>query len=204
MPDYYERYQVRVKPRAWQNVANWLTSTGTEQLENTGGKLYGVWSGQIGLASNEGVVMTVWPDAERAVSLVLDNAPDIVDVQRERLVSTVRPQTTEPPAEPWIYAHRWFHIQERDWPEFLELSKTAWNHFEVENEIQVVGFWLSLDVESPAAKVWLMTRYASLAVWEGSRTDKATNDEQKEAARRFIRRHELTESTSVVTTRLHR
>jgi hypothetical protein len=46
----------------------------------------------------------------------------------------------------------------------------------------------------------LLTRYGSLAVWERSRS--ARSDREREAWRRFLRRHELTRSTIVATTLL--
>ena len=121
---------------------------------------------------------------------------DVVESKVERLIATVRPTEPTPPTKPGVYAHRRFEIQERDWPEFLDLSESAWPSFESDFGVEVVGFWRSLDVEPPRARVFLLTYYPDLSTWERSRRP------TKDARERFVRRHELTEHTVVVTTEL--
>ena len=79
-----------------------------------------------------------------------------------------------------------------DWAEFADLSERAWPGFESSYDAHICGFFRSLDVRPPDARVLLLTRYASLAVWEASRTADTGRSE-------FQRRHKLTRSTIVCT-----
>jgi hypothetical protein len=101
-----------------------------------------------------------------------------------------------PPSKRGVYAHRWFELSERDWPEFVSLSEGAWPDFEASFEAEIHGFWRSLEAAATKARVLLLTNYPSLAVWERSRRPTSA------AGERFARRHQLTEYTVVVTTQL--
>lgn len=205
MHETYEYRMIRIKPRTWPSVSRQLTTIGVETVQRGGGALYGLWVGQIGMASNEGVVMTDWPNAQAAAhksSVVVHGIDEIVDSRGERLVATVRPRTPFPPSRPGIYAHRWFELKEPDWPEFLALSEQAWPVLEATWEMEIIGFWQSVDVAAPHVRVLLMTWYASLAMWELSRGINARTPEEVAQWKRFERRHELTTMTIVATTLL--
>ena len=185
----HERYayrSFRLRPRSWPKLV--------EHVRARARAPYGLFSGQIGLGANEGVLIEVGEGAATA----LDGCDAVLESRGERLVATVRPRDPAPPTLPGVYAHRWFELLESDWPEFLELSEGAWPAFESDYDAQIQGFWRSLDVAPPRARVLLLTRYASLAEWERSRTP--ISDATHEAGRRFRRRHELTADTRVVTT----
>ena len=201
MREHYERRLIRVRPRSWRGVVSAVTSSGAEAVGREGGKLFGLFLPQIGLAASEGILLTLWPDAGRE-SPILTGAGDVLSSEVERLVATVRPHEPVPPKEPGVYAHRRFELREADWPEFLELSNGAWPTFEKTFGAEIIGFWRSLDVEVPKARVHLLTRYPDLDAWERSRIPNARDSSAREAMQRFVRRHELTEFTIVVTTEL--
>jgi hypothetical protein len=202
MNESYEYARFRIRPRTWPTVIEAARTKGAQAVAAGGGRLVGLFTGQIGVPSDEGIALSAWPGAARpgTPSPLFDGVADVRDVRRERLAATVRP--TEPRALtlPGVYAHRWFELAEADWPEFLELSQGAWPAFERAYDAEIQGFFRSLEVAPPRARVLLLTRYASLAEW--SRSREAVDDATRESARRFRRRHELTESTVVVTTEL--
>jgi len=203
MHEHYEYRRIRIAPRSWRAVVEHVRSPGRAAVEARGGSLFGFWRGQIGMAADEGVIISAWPGARELTEhgpAVVEDMTQLVESSAERLVATVRPTTPAPPTETGIYAHRWFDIQESSWPEFLELSDGAWPGFERSFDTRVVGFWRSLDVEAPRARVLLLTRYSSLAVWEESRSAPPAESGEGGFSDRFIRRHQLTDSTIVVTT----
>jgi hypothetical protein len=178
---------LEIRARRWPAVIEAL-----RRRENT----FGLWLPQIGFAANEGVWITTG-DAG-----AIDDVPDVLGSTVERLVPTVRPTSLEPPPKGGVYAHRWFEVDESDWPEFLALSEAAWPDFERSFETRVIGLFRSLDVEPPRARALLLTRYANLAAWQESRPVDATHAELAEMRARFMRRHELTKATIVRTTTL--
>ncbi len=205
MNELYEYARIRTEARSWPRVLAGLREQVAAALAADGGRLYGVFLPQIGLAAGEGVVISVWPDRDalgRGALAALRSVDEIVSCERERLVATVRPESARPPPVGGVYAHRTFELLEADWPEFLELSQQAWPVFEKDFEARVIGLFRSLDVEPPRARALLLTRYGSLADWEQSRMAGERSDEQERVRACFQRRHELTRSTIVITTQL--
>lgn len=188
MHEQYAYRTFRLRARGWPALI--------EHVRARQRGLYGLFSGQIGLGANQGVLISAGEADGAQAALVGCDA--VLESGRERLVATLRPRDPTPPTLPGVYAHRWFELAESDWPEFSALSEGAWPAFESEYDAEIQGFWRSLDVAPPRARVLLLTRYASLAEWERSRTPQS--DATHEAARRFRRRHELTADTVVVTT----
>lgn len=205
MNESYEYRRIETAVRSWPRVLEQFRARARPAVESAAGRVFGLWLPQIGLAANEGVIMTAWPDVhalERGAGTAVEGLEDVLDSTAERLVATVRPQHPDPPPAGGIYAHRFFGLRESDWPQFLELSERAWPGFEKSFDTRIIGFFRSLDVEPPAARVLLLTRYGSLAVWEQSRMAGARSEEQDRIRERFQRRHQLTSSTVVVTTQL--
>jgi hypothetical protein len=199
----YEYRRIEVEPRSWPTVAEQIGTSRRRAIEAAGGRLFGLWTGQIGMASDEGVLMTVWPDESthsKHAPQLIDPVREIVSSRTERLVLRARSEHPEPPTGPGIYAHRWFEILAADRAEFVKLSEGAWPDFESSHDANVVGLWETRDPELPASRMLLLTRYGSLAVWERSRS--ARSDREREAWKLFLRRHELTRSTIVATTHL--
>jgi heme-degrading monooxygenase HmoA len=188
MNEVYEYRRFRVAPGEWEPFVERLRSA-------AGPSLFGVWRGQIGLEANEGIAMTAWADEEalaagaRALAPVFGRA---LESRAERRVATLRPeQPTPAPPRNGVYAFRFFSLADADWPEFADLSGRAWPGFESSYDARICGFFRSLDVPPPDARVLLLTRYASLAVWEASRADTGRAE--------FQRRHKLTRATIVCT-----
>jgi hypothetical protein len=188
----YRRFKVAAGD--WERFSERLRGEGARVAREHRGSLFGVWRGQIGLEANEGIALTAWPDEEALASgaAALHGVfADTLESHAERLVATLRPEDPTPPPRTGVYAFRFFSILDRDWSEFADLSERAWPGFEAGYEAQICGFFRSLDVRPPDARVLLLTRYASLAVWEASRADVGRPE--------FQRRHKLTRATIVCT-----
>ena len=187
MKEVYEFRRFRVAPGEWEAFVERLRAA-------AGASLFGVWRGQIGLEANEGIAMTAWADEEALAAGARALAPVFAQAREshaERLIATLRPDTPAPPERRGVYAFRFFELADSDWDEFASLSERAWPGFESGFDARICGFFRSLDVASPAARVLLVTRYASLATWEASRADVSREE--------FQRRHKLTRATIVVT-----
>lgn len=195
MNETYEYRRFKLAAGAWEHFSERLRGEGARAAEAKGGTLFGVWRGQIGLEANEGIALTAWPDEEAlaAGAAALHGLfADALESRAERLVATLRPDQPTPPPRTGVYAFRFFSIVDDDWAEFADLSARAWPGFESSYDAQICGFFRSLDVRPPDARVLLLTRYASLAVWEASRADIGRSE--------FQRRQKLTRSTIVCTT----
>ena len=204
MEERYEYRTIRIERGAWRKLAEIARAELGETVGRSGGSIYGIWRGEIGWYTDEGVVMTAWPAHTEPDHHATDGIPSVVDSSIERLVATVRPTSPEPPADDGIYAHRWFDTTEEHWPEFVDLSQAAWPDFEGGFPgVRIYGLWRSLDATPPLVRALLITRYPTLAVWERSRPYEAERvPGVDEARRRFVRRAELTDRTIVRVTRL--
>ena len=149
--------------------------------------VWGLFAAQIGARSDE-VELIVAGDDSPALEAAEEEATQLLE-------ATVRPTSAARLTDEGVYALRWFEIVEWNWPEFLELSETAWPGFEAANEgVRIHGFFRT---PGDPSRVLLVTRYPSLAVWESSR-----NAPDDAGGANFRRRHELTLSTTVRTYRL--
>ena len=189
----FEHRVFRVAPAGLPELVKALDGPLRARVEAAGGTVWGAWRGLIGLGATEGVVTTLWPDRAsvgRASADLLADVPGVVDHRAERFEPTVRPTDATPPHEDGVYAFRIFDILERDRAEFVQLSDGAWPDFESTYGVRVIGLFRSVDARLPEARMLLLTRYPSLAVWETSRGGTGA----------FVRRHQLTRATHVVTT----
>jgi len=194
MNETYEYRRFKVAAGDWDHFAERLRGEGAREATARGGTLFGVWRGQIGLEANEGIALTAWPDEEALASgaAALHRLfADALESRAERLVATLRPDEPTPPPRTGVYAFRFFSIVDEHFTEFADLSERAWPGFESSYDAKIYGFFRSLDVRPPDARVLLLTRYASLAVWEASRADTGRSE--------FQRRHKLTRATIVCT-----
>lgn len=203
MHERYEYGPIRIERASWPKVADGVHGRITEAVRDAGGVLFGLWRGEIGWWTDEGAVMTAWPPGTEPAHTALDDIPGVVHSSIERLEATVRPAEPDPPSQDGVYAHRWFEFAPDDWDEFVELSRGAWPDFESTYDgTRVIGLFRSVDDPSRAL---LITRYASLAMWEQSRPYNPNPSEGTDAARkRFARRAELTLRTGVRLGRLVR
>jgi NIPSNAP protein len=190
MKETYESRAFVVGPGEWDERAARLRAA-------AGAAFFGLFRGQIGLESNEGILLTAWADpAQLALGVgALRVASDgCRNVRTERMTATARPLEVTRPEKPGVYAFRHFDVQDADAAEFVSLSERAWPEFEAGYDAQIIGLWKSLDVRPPQARFHLLTRYASLATWEASRADVGRPE--------FARRAKLTRATRVVTATL--
>ncbi|HLB24403.1 MAG TPA: hypothetical protein VJP07_09940 [Dehalococcoidia bacterium] len=205
----YDYRTIRIRRGAWRDVGIALEAA-VPDVNERGGVLLGLFAGMIGFASDEGALVTAWPDADAASAggnALVAALPDIVESAAERLIPSARPLDATPLREPGVYAHRWFWLQPQDWPEFVRLSEEGvWPYFESDG-CRIIGLWRSMEPGQPA-RVLLLTRYPSVAHWERTRlqspepppgADERLYRQAQDAGRR---RNELTERSIVRLTRL--
>ncbi len=200
----YERYEyrtIRIERAAWPKVAAAVHGSIADLVRESGGSVFGLWRGEIGWWNDEGAVLSAWPEGTEPSHHVLNEIPGVTDSTIERVAATVRPVEPTPPTQDGVYAHRWFEFDPGDWDEFVELSQGAWPDFEGAHDgTRVIGLFRSLD---DPGRALLLTRYASLAMWEQSRPYNPNPSEGLDSARaRFMRRAELTLRTGVRLSRL--
>ena len=183
-------------------LAQSLREEGLPRLEAIGGRFYGLWVAQFGLASDQLVLMTSW-DRQQGVSASVEEALSSLEavecIDHHMVVPTARPKSAEPPRRPGTYVHRWFDVAPRNVDEIVELSATAWETFESTFEVEVIGFFLRVvEPSANSTQLMLLNWYPSLAAWEASRNF----DADPESKRNFLRRAELTTGTRAITTAL--
>jgi hypothetical protein len=192
----YARRDFALAPGGWEGALA-ARERARERMERDGGRAFGLWRGQIGLGVLEGIVVTAWPDEgalARGEAAAFAALPGVRDSRVERFAPTVRPQEPVRASSDGIFAFRTFELLAADVEEFVALSGKAWPAFEGRYDARVQGLWRSLDVPPPDARMWLCTRYASLAEWERSR--EGTGEPH------FRRRQQITRDTCVVTATL--
>lgn len=149
----------------------------------------------LGLARDEGIALTAWPDSATANGAPAPAIDGLDSAETEALEATVRPTDDAPPAYDGVYVFRWFDIADADWPDFRDMSDTAWPNMEEVFDVNICGFWRSLETAPPAAKVLLLIRYADLTVWEASRWWKNPAAEADASMSRFRKRNEMIKAT---------
>ncbi|MFV0260440.1 MAG: hypothetical protein ACK5PP_18560 [Acidimicrobiales bacterium] len=165
------------------------------------GQVYGLFTPLFGLASDQLVVMTSWPDASGANATAvaaLESAPEVVEVAHRVVESTARPTGDDPPIRPGVYVHRTFDLRPSRLDQAVKLSVDAWGSFEQAFEARVVGLFRTCDLPEEEAELTLLNWYPDLAAWEASRDPDGAPD----AATRFAERRELTDRTRAICTRL--
>jgi hypothetical protein len=189
---YFEFCQFEVEPRRLLTAPGEVRTKFVQRARATGGQLYGFWRnlGGLGLRRDEGIAVTAWrsQEAARASAPVANSQPHV-------LQATVRPTSDAVPTYPGIYVFRWFDIHAKNWETFRDLSNEAWPNMESVFDANICGFWRSLDIQEPDAKVLLLTRYADLSVWEASRWWRKPSSDAGAAMSRFDYRNDLTESS---------
>lgn len=206
----YEYRTLRIARGSWRRFGEAIFGPVDAATRAAGGSVFALCAGLIGLASDEGIIMRLWPDGGtlgRESEKALGDAGMVIESAVERLTPTVRPVDPLPPREAGVYAHRWFWLQAQDWDEFQRLSEDGvWPYFESDG-CRIIGLWRSTDPE-PLCKTLLITRYPSVAHWERTRlqssepppgANEAFYHRAQEAGRR---RAELTQRSIVRLTRL--
>jgi hypothetical protein len=157
--------------------------------------VWGVWTAIFGMASNELVVVTAWPDQATPVATLQDALPDGFRVAASHELSpTVRPTSAEPVTRPGVYVHRFFRAREKDMQKVVDLSVEAWKTFATDDDYgtEQIAFFRprarATDPETPGDML-LISWYPDLANWEKSRQFPA------QAAALFRERAKLTETS---------
>lgn len=140
-----------------------------------GGTVWGVWTALFGMASNELVVVTAWPDDATPLATLDDAVPDGFHVVASyELAPTVRPTSTEPLIRDGIYVHRFFRTREKHMQEIVDLSVEAWKTFATDDRYgtEQLAFFRprerASDGDSPG-EMLLISWYPDFANWERSR-----------------------------------
>lgn len=184
------------------NLRDWLAHRGGKAIREAGGQIWGAWDGRpgLGFASNEALLMTIWPDDAAAGAAVelLKTCPPVIDVAGTPLHPTSRPDSPAPLTTPGAWVFREFHVPTADVDRFLELSTAAWKTFEARFAAAIAGLFRGPNASRELATLLLVTRYADHAAWEASRSEADDPD----AWVRFRERHALTRWTRARSARL--
>ena len=162
-------------------------------IAKAGGSVLGLFTGQLGFASNEVVLLLRWPTAGRDHLREVDRAPGVFTMHPEILTPTVRPDDKAVLRQGGIYVHRWFNVDADSVNDFIGLSNRAWKNFEGSYETEIFGLFTAertaQDVREGCGRLLLLTYYASHGVWEDSR------EQTRDPSGLFAQRHQLTRST---------
>lgn len=114
------------------------------------------------------------------------------------MAPTARPTQFAPLSGEGLYVLRTFNVLEPHVEEFVELSQSAWQTFEGDEDFVAgpKGLFRPATLDNGLVPMLLITWYDGLASWERSRTP---DDNARE---NFMRRRVLTESTTAIATRL--
>lgn len=192
MNTFFEYCRFSTAPRALQSDPEVVRAQFASRAEASGGKLFGCWRSVVGLglARDEGIAVTSWPSegSARAASAVPASETIILN-------ATVRPTSDDAPTHDGVYIFRWFDVNEADWQGFCDLSNAAWPNMEDVFDVNICGFWKSLDTQTLASKTLLLTRYADLSVWEASRWWNKPVAAADASMSRFKARNEMIQAT---------
>ena len=197
MNRYFEYCRFTTEPRLLLSEAQRVKDAFAERARASGGYLFGGWRSMVGLglARDEGIVLSSWPDAQSASNVSAPDFEGIASAQIQSLEATVRPIDDTPPAYDGVYVFRWFDIDATDWEAFRDISDAAWPNMEAVFDVNICGFWRHRDVVEPDAKILLLTRYADLSVWEASRWWNNPAAAADASMGRFKKRNEMIKST---------
>ena len=99
MSDVYDYRTFRIARASWPALARSVHGEIAESLHGQGGSMFGLFGGLIGFASDEGVMLSAWPDADTLgadAAKILAAAPGIIESTSERLTPTVHPINRSP------------------------------------------------------------------------------------------------------------
>lgn len=200
-PLYFNYATLTTSGNSWRPWEQALREDGVAKLAALGGAPYGMWSPLFGLASNQLVLMTSWAAPDGVIPNVtetLQAVEGIARVDNHMVVPTARPTTNTPPRRPGLYVHRWFRLEPHHVDEAVELSDTAWETFEHAFDVEVLGFFRTIEPQTELAELMLLNWYPNLAAWEASRNVALV----PEARQRFRRRFALSQHMRAIATSL--
>ena len=188
----FEYCRFQTSPRGLMSDGESHRRSFAQRAQLSGGTLFGCWRSVVGLglARDEGIALTAWPDEALARA-----APVVEGAEQVILTATLRPTDDESPTSPGVYVFRWFGIEQQNWEAFAKISDAAWPNMESVFDTKIYGFWRSLESTQDRDDVLLLTRYADLSVWEASRWWNNPVKEANESMSRFARRNDMIDST---------
>lgn len=170
-------------------------------IHEAGGEIVGLFTPQLGWVGRQAALLIRWgPEARGRDSQIAALMRDktVRGAQRAQLEPTSRPAATDRPQPGGIYVHRWFVVEAKGVPEFLELSMQGWRDFEVRFDTKIFGLFTAErsanDRRSGVTRLLLITRYGDHGVWEKSR------DPSTDAMAAFIKRQTLTRDSWAAST----
>jgi hypothetical protein len=196
---YYAVHRVRGRGRDPRDLIESTEGPTGAQLAAAGGHWWGRFLGLFGVASNELMVVSWMPEAEREVATRLWRDGDTATVvEQHLLVPTVRPVSSAPMTEPGLYVFRFFVVDNASVEEIAALSQQAWTTFETSAEYRAEpkALWCQADRSESRGVMLLVTWYDGFESWETSRQPAPA------ARENFLRRHRLTHGTVAFATRL--
>ena len=178
---------------AWLDFAARVNTEGAAEVARVGGDLVGLFSPQLGFASNEAAILLRWPTGVRGPASPIADLGATLSGPVEALTPTLRPRDDSALRPGGIYVHRWFVVDADQAEAFIALSGRAWGDFERAYETEIFGLFTAApdaeDVALGQVRLLLLTWYASHGAWEASR------DQTVDPEGLFVRRHALTRST---------
>ena len=192
MNTIFEYCRFKSAPRALQSAPTSFRERFQARTDASDGKLFGCWRSVVGLglARDEGIAVTSWSNIEQA-----NAAAPGPNSERTLLQATVRPTSDVAPTYEGVYVFRWFDVAEADWQDFCDTSNAAWPNMEDVFDVNICGFWKSIETAPPLSKTLLLTRYADLSVWEASRWWNKPVAAADASMNRFKARNEMIDAT---------
>lgn len=187
----------------WFDTIKILRDTPQTKIENTGGRLYGIWTPHFGLPSNELIIMFVWHDDQDnkttdIAQSFLSNLDGIVDVNTRQYKPTVRPMDDKSPDKKGMYVHRWMTFNTADLEEAVALSKEAWVTFEKSFDAKVIGLFQDTNEQNGFTSLMLISWYRDFKAWQDSRNA----DKEPKSWDNFLKRHRMTRDSLGIATEL--
>jgi len=117
-----------------QRLIAFLLGDVKERVEASGGVVFGVFGGLLGLATNEAYLVF---SADQPLDFRHEFEQAGYQVkQGVQLNATVRPLEHLPASRQGVYVFRWFDVISRDVEEIVALSAAAWPSFEADFDTQ--------------------------------------------------------------------
>jgi len=159
----------------------------------------GSFMGLFGISNQEMFVLLSLPAGEDGRTELRVRLPaDIELVDTLALRATARPSDDAPLTRAGVYVFRFFDVRAADVAEVVELSRVAWQTFELDAQYaaEPMGLFRFDDPSAERGRMMLLTWYDNLTSWERSRTP------HPEATANFQRRAALSRSALAIATRL--
>lgn len=161
-----------------QPLVGWLHRFRRADLDEVGGRPWGLWDGRCGLGFgvDEVILMSVWPDDASAGAAVelMKNLPDVIAVNGTPLHPVLRPMPAQPVAGAGIWGFSERHLAMAELNAYLRRSGADQGNFETSPDHQIVGLFRCPDVDAGTASLLLLTHHPDMTAWKASQDRHAT------------------------------